>query len=69
MGTDILVKKAFAVGILTPPKNISLIAHTCQLFIRVKMVPLLHKLFLYPAMVGLSMGGIYPMKNGVKQPQ
>jgi hypothetical protein len=61
MGTDILVKKALTVGILTPPKNISLIAPQRQLSAGVKMTPLLHKLFLYPAMVGLSMGGIYSL--------
>ena len=61
MGTDILVKKALTVGILTPPKNVSLIAHQRQSFAGVKMAPLLQKLFVYTTTVGLSMGGMYPM--------
>ena len=61
MGTDILVKKALTVGILTPPKNISLIAHHRQPFARVKMAALLQKVFVYTTTVGLTMGGIYPI--------
>jgi hypothetical protein len=59
--TDIFVKKALTVGILTPPKNIPLIAHHRQPFAGMKMAPLLQKLFVYTTTVGLSMGGIYPM--------
>jgi hypothetical protein len=57
MGTDILVKKPLTVGILTPPQNISLIAHQHQLFAGVKITPVLKKLFLYPATIGVSMPG------------